>query len=211
MLAGRTERGCVVREVACLDAVIDDVHDGGLIGWIVRGQKVNAAAGKCALIDAGLHGAVGREEAGTFDAAGLKCIARNGDHVQNGNGNRGGDGIVKIMRGVAGHDEKICADGRKALRALDHLGYGVCAAVKERSRAVGDIRVGVDAHARVGLIAGGGGVEGDLLKKVGSGERPHAAENADDFFITHGGAPFLSFRAAFDRDSGARRARGHAG
>lgn len=106
MLAGRAERGCVVREVACLDAVIDDVHDGGLIGWIVRGQKVNAAAGKCALIDAGLHGAVGRKKAGTFDAASLECIARNGDHVQNGNGNRGGDGIIKVVRGVAGHDEK---------------------------------------------------------------------------------------------------------
>ena len=115
--------------------------------------------------------------------------------------------------------ETVSVYGRKmlltllieALRALDHFGDGVGATVQEGCRAVGNIGIGVDAHARMVLIAGGSRVQGDLLKEVGGSERTHAAEDTDDLFITHGEAPFLSFRAAFDRDSGARRARGHAG
>ena len=211
MLAGGTEGGRVVREVAGLDAVVDDVHDGGLIFGVIGGEELDAAALERALVDAGLDGAVGREETGALDAAGLERVARDGDHVQNGDGDGRGDGVIKVVRGVAGHDEKIRADGLEALRALDHFGDGVGATVQEGCRAVGNIGIGVDAHARMVLIAGGSRVQGDLLKEVGGSERTHAAEDTDDLFITHGEAPFLSFRAAFDRDSGARRARGHAG
>ena len=199
MLAGGAEGRRIVRKVAGLDAVVDDVHDGGLIVRIVGREERYAAALERALVDAGLHGAVGRKETGTLDAAGFKRVARDGDHVQNGDGDGRGDGVIKVVRGVAGHDEKIGTDGRKAFGALDHFGYGVGAAVQERRRAVGNVGVGVDAHARMLLIAGGGGVQGDLLKEVGGGERAHAAEDADDLFITHGGAPFPSSRAASAR------------
>ena len=211
MLAGRAERGRVVRKVARLDTVVDDVHDGGLIGGVFGDEKLNAAALEGALVDAGLHGAVGRKKAGALDAAGFERIARDGDHVENGDGNARGDGIIKVVRGVAGHDEKLRADGLEALRALDHFGHGVGAAVQERGGAVGNVCVGVDAHAGVGLIAGGGSVLGDLAEEVGGGERAHAAEDPDDFFLTHGAAPFPSFRAASARFRAGRQARGRAG
>ena len=141
----------------------------------------------------------------------MEKTRRERDHVQHGNGHGLADLLIVVVCGVAGHDEKIGADGRKAFGALDHFGYGVGTAVQERRRAVGNVGVGVDAHARMLLIAGGGGVQGDLLKEVGGGERAHAAEDADDLFITHGGAPFPSFRAASARFRAVRRARGRAG
>ena len=72
MLAGGAEGGRVMREVAGLDAVVDDVHDGGLIFGVVGGEELDAAALERALVDAGLDGAVGREETGALDAAGSK-------------------------------------------------------------------------------------------------------------------------------------------
>ena len=52
------------------------------------------------------------------------------------------------------------------------------------------------------------GVVYDLCEQVSRRGRPHAAENADDFFITHGGALFLSSPAASVHASGGRQARG---
>ena len=120
---------------------VDDVHHRGLIGGAVRCEQRNAALLKGALIDAGLHRAVGREQARALHAALLQRIARERDHVQHGNGHGLADLLIVVVCGVAGHDEEIRADALEPLRALDHLRHGVLAAVKQRRRAVGNVRV----------------------------------------------------------------------
>ena len=141
MLTGRAERGDVVRQVAGLDAVVDDVHHRGLIGGAVRREKLHAALLKGALVDAGLHRAVGREQARALHAARLQRVARERDHVQHRNGHGLADLLIVVVCGVAGHNEEIRADALEPLRALDHLRHGVLAAVEQRRRAVGNVRV----------------------------------------------------------------------
>ena len=101
-------------------------------------------------------------------------------------------GGVEIVGGVAGHDQHVRTGVREAAGAFYQLRRGICAAVEQCRRTVGDVGVGVNEHVQVLLIGFRTGVQDDLLKQVGRGQRSHAAEDADDLLF-HGAHSPLSF------------------
>ena len=145
-------------------------------------QKLDAAALKAALVNAGLHRAVGGKQSCTAYAAALKLLRREPYHVQYRYIDRLADPVVKAVRGVAGHDEKLRARGLEPARTERELLRGVCAAGEQCRGAVGYIRIAVDNDMQMLLIARSRGAVYDLCEQVRRCSRTHAADDPDNFF-----------------------------
>ena len=107
------------------------------------------------------------------------------DDVQDGDRGLFLQAGVKKMRRNAGYGDQIDPGVFEAPEALQHFRQGVGTIFQDGRRPVRNFRIAVDDDARMILIASDLGGSDDLAEKIDGGCWPHAAENADGFWIFH--------------------------
>lgn len=91
----------------------------------------------------------------------------------------------KIMCRVTGHHQNVRTRALQRARRSRKLRQRIFAACKDGGRAVRNVRVVVDEHARVLLIAFCIRHRNDFAEQIRRCKRPHAADDSDCLFHVH--------------------------
>ena len=164
-----------------LHVVVDEGHDL-VLGLGGGDHRLDAQGGKFLLVQPGLDGAVGGQDARALSSLGGQGLGRLPDHVEDGDAHLLLDPVQEVVGGVAGDGD----DG--APRPLQQLGVGQEPAVhplpgglgaQNGGGAVGHVAVRQDQCVDVLLVPlGVGPVNDELIEGVGS-LRPHAAQDTE--------------------------------
>ena len=120
-------------------------------------------------------------------------VRRQAQHVQHRQVGPEAEVIVEPVGSVAGHDQDVGPGSRQGVSRAHQLGYRILAAHEDGRGAVGNVRVAVHDHMGKVLIPGGVGSADDFFKQVRSGQRAHAADNADNLFHSRSLSYFSDF------------------